>query len=230
MPNRIFKESLKTSPEIDKLTWFEEVVFERLILTVDDYGCFDGRVIVLRNELFPTKDCITRKNVEDAIKKLESVKLLVRYEVEGKPYIYLPTWGKHQRIRNQHRKYPEPPDIDLSADCGQLTADCLPESESESNPNPNPNRSVFTPPSIEEVSSYCLERNNGVDPQRFIDFYASKGWMVGKNKMKDWKACIRTWERRNEPREDEPLPVYDDSSNPAVDERRLKELLARRTS
>lgn len=55
---------------------------------------------------------------------------------------------------------------------------------------------LFHPPSIEEVSSYCQERNNRVDPQQFIDFYTTKGWMVGKNKMKDWKACVRTWERR----------------------------------
>ena len=55
----------------------------------------------------------------------------------------------------------------------------------------------FTPPSIEEVTSYCKERGNNVDAQQFIDFYTTKGWMVGKNKMKDWKACVRTWERRD---------------------------------
>ena len=51
------------------------------------------------------------------------------------------------------------------------------------------------PPSLEEVTAYCNERHNKIDPQTFIDFYESKGWMVGKNKMKDWKACVRTWER-----------------------------------
>ena len=55
----------------------------------------------------------------------------------------------------------------------------------------------FTPPTLEEVTEYCQSRNNGVNPQRFIDFYASKGWMVGKNPMKDWKACVRTWEERD---------------------------------
>ena len=55
----------------------------------------------------------------------------------------------------------------------------------------------FAPPTVEEVRAYCMERRNGVDPESFIDFYASKGWMVGKNPMKDWKACVRTWERRN---------------------------------
>jgi hypothetical protein len=53
----------------------------------------------------------------------------------------------------------------------------------------------FTPPTLEEVISYCKERNNSVDPQKWYDFYSAKGWMIGKNKMKDWKAAVRTWER-----------------------------------
>ena len=53
----------------------------------------------------------------------------------------------------------------------------------------------FKPPNLEEVEQYCVERNNKVDAQSFIDFYESKGWYVGKNKMKDWKAAVRTWER-----------------------------------
>ncbi len=56
----------------------------------------------------------------------------------------------------------------------------------------------FVPPSVEEVREYCKERNNNIDPQEFVDFYSSKGWMIGKNKMKDWKACIRTWEKSRE--------------------------------
>lgn len=53
----------------------------------------------------------------------------------------------------------------------------------------------FVPPSVEEVEQYCFERSNNVNAQSFIDFYESKGWMIGKNKMKDWKAAVRTWER-----------------------------------
>lgn len=56
----------------------------------------------------------------------------------------------------------------------------------------------FVPPTLDEVKNYCLERNNNVDAQRFLDFYEAKGWMVGKNKMKDWKAAVRTWERSNQ--------------------------------
>jgi hypothetical protein len=53
----------------------------------------------------------------------------------------------------------------------------------------------FTPPTLEEVQAYCIERHNSVDAERFIDYYTSNGWMVGKNKMKDWKSAVRTWER-----------------------------------
>ena len=48
---------------------------------------------------------------------------------------------------------------------------------------------------MDDVRAYCTERGNSVDPQSFVDFYESKGWMIGKNKMKDWKAAVRTWER-----------------------------------
>jgi hypothetical protein len=53
----------------------------------------------------------------------------------------------------------------------------------------------FIPPTVEEVRAYCRERNNTVDAETFVDFYIGKGWMVGKNKMKDWKAAVRTWEK-----------------------------------
>ena len=53
----------------------------------------------------------------------------------------------------------------------------------------------FKPPTVEEVAAYCLERGNHVDAQRFVDYYTANGWMRGKTKIKDWRACVRTWER-----------------------------------
>lgn len=60
-----------------------------------------------------------------------------------------------------------------------------------------PERKRFTPPSLEEVTEYCKSRNNGVNPQMFIDFYSAKGWKVGSQPMKNWQACVRTWEQRD---------------------------------
>ena len=61
----------------------------------------------------------------------------------------------------------------------------------------------FIPPTVDMVSEYCLERKNSVDPEEFVDFYTSKGWLIGKNKMKDWKAAVRTWERSSKTKKQE---------------------------
>ena len=53
----------------------------------------------------------------------------------------------------------------------------------------------FVPPTVDEVALYCTERHNHVDAGKFVDYYSSNGWRVGKNPMKDWKAAVRTWER-----------------------------------
>ena len=55
----------------------------------------------------------------------------------------------------------------------------------------------FKAPTVEEVKKYCTERGNNIDAQHFIDYYSARGWMLGKNHIKDWKACIRTWERND---------------------------------
>jgi len=86
------------------------------------------------------------------------------------------------------------------------------ENENE-NENENKVNKRFTPPTFAEVTVYCRERNNGINAQLFIDFYSSKDWMIGKNRMKDWKAAIRNWENRNKqapvasgPREEYKMP------------------------
>ena len=61
--------------------------------------------------------------------------------------------------------------------------------------SPRKKTTRFVPPTVEEVQAYCNERGNRVNPEAFVDFYSAKGWMVGKNKMKDWKAAVRTWEK-----------------------------------
>ena len=77
------------------------------------------------------------------------------------------------------------------------------EKEIEIDIDNNKRSRAFTPPTREEVKTYCQERNKGVNPDKWYDFYESKGWMVGKNKMKDWKASVRTWEEKDQPKKQE---------------------------
>ena len=58
-----------------------------------------------------------------------------------------------------------------------------------------PARKGFVPPTVQQVSEYCQERNNGINAEQFVDYYLARDWFAGKNKMKDWRAAVRCWER-----------------------------------
>ena len=85
-------------------------------------------------------------------------------------------------------------------------------------PTPSPEgepKKRFVPPSVDEVRAYCQERGNGIDPQGFVDFYAARGWVVGKTHMKDWRAAVRTWESRDSSRKSRGKPTAQDMSDDA---------------
>ena len=94
----------------------------------------------------------------------------------------------------------------------RLSQDSVGEVIEEAEPPTRTKR--FTPPSVDQVKEYCEERGNNVNPQRFVDYYSSNGWMVGKNKMKDWKAAVRTWEQKEKPQGKQ---TASKSSNPFLD-------------
>ena len=161
MPNRILHESIKYCPKMEQLNWFEEVVYHRLTVSVDDYGCLDGRIVLLKNTLFPTREDISKDDIARAIEHMVALGLLRAYEAGGMPYLCFPAWEEEQRVRNKRRKFPAPPDEEeplaaedslsaadggeffagekhLTASCCQLTAGCPPESNPYPNPYPYP--------------------------------------------------------------------------------------------
>jgi len=144
MPNRILKESICTSDEIDRLSAFQETVFYRLIVSCDDYGRMDARPKILASKLFPLKD-IRAAQIEDALRALTSAELVTLYEVDGKPFLQMKTWDRHQQIRAKKSKFPAPSGGMIAHDinCNQMISDDskCPRNpiQSESNPNPNTN-------------------------------------------------------------------------------------------
>jgi len=156
MPNRIIKESICTSDTIDQLTWFEEVFFYRLIVNCDDYGRFDARLPILKARLFPLKS-ITEKQISDALNKLSTVGIVTVYEYDGRPYLQLVTWDKHQTVRNKKSKYPAVDGseeasasenvklISSEYNCNQLNSNAsLIQSNTNTNTNPNTNTNTKT--------------------------------------------------------------------------------------
>lgn len=142
--------------------------------------------------------------------------------------IYVSNWEKYQsiegmeRVREQNRlrniQYRERKRIAASQNTPELpsgddmtshvTSRDAVEVEREKEKDGDKERSKrektakrFTPPTVEEVKAYCKERNNSVDAERFVSFYESKGWVVGKSPMRDWKAAVRNWERPGDDKE-----------------------------
>ena len=83
---------------------------------------------------------------------------------------------------------------------------------------------TFKKPTPEEIHQYCLERNNFINWQQFYDFYESKGWKVGNQPMKDWKACVRTWEQRNKKEENLPEWFNKKTDNIETSKKEIREL------
>jgi hypothetical protein len=114
------------------------------------------------------------KQIRLAMSKLESSKEVVRFTTNKWQAVTLVKWDKLQGCNSEQGS---------QRDSQRATTKEYKEI-----------KKVFSTPTVQEVMEYCKERNNLVDANKFVNFYASKGWMVGKNKMKDWKAAVRTWE------------------------------------
>lgn len=147
------------------------------------------------------KNCgkgITIQNVRTALKRFEKFEFLTNKSTKTGRLITIVNWELYQEVEQTTNKGT---DKDLTKSQQRPNKDLTPkekgnkEKRKEGNKKDNKS-SRFTPPPLEEVEQYCIERNNNVDAQQFINFYESKGWMVGKNKMKSWQACVRTWEKR----------------------------------
>lgn len=169
MPDRIIKESICTSDTLNKLTDFEERFWHRLTVNCDDYGRFDARPAILRGRLFPLRDGTTDRNMEEALNKLASVGLVALYVVDGKPYLQLVTWAKHQRIRAKRSKFPDP-----DGACRQMTADDgkCPRNpiQSESNPmRESEAESNTRDPRLAAVASAYLDRVNPSASQQSLE-------------------------------------------------------------
>lgn len=208
MPNRILKESICASDTIDELSWFEEVLFYRLIVNCDDYGRFDGRPSIIKNRLFPLKENLTIKAVSTAINSLANAGLVVLYEFEGKPFLYLPTWESHQSIRAKKSKYPDPDNITKSSEiiCNQMQANVTviqSNTKSESNTNTNPvahTRGEFGWVKMTDEQYEKLVKDFGkAEADRSIAYVDESAQQTGnKNKWKDWyltvrKCCREKW-------------------------------------
>ena len=176
--------------------------FEKILHTALKYACFD-------TEIYKNTGCLTsngiKKRAEAVIKKRESMRNKRSWRVSDAETLEETVPQKPQsKVKDSKVK-------DSKVKDSKVKDSKVKDSkvkESKVNLETKISARGFMPPSLEEVTDYCIERKGGVNPQRFIDFYSAKGWMVGKTKMKDWKAAVRTWEKQED--DDKKSFVYDE--------------------
>jgi len=201
MPNRIIKEGLLTSESYAGMTLYERDLFWRLIVAADDFGRYDARPAIIRGRLMPLEET-GQEEIARALESLAAKGLIGLYEHEGRPYLWLTGWERHQNIRAKRSKYPAPEAVNASeCNCMQTQADApviqsVSESktESESVSQSEPLAEGHTP-TVDEVARYCQGKALAVDAQRFVDYYQARGWQVNNTPVRDWQALARLWHR-----------------------------------
>ena len=202
---------IETLPEADSIIviWFKILC---LAGKQNNSGVFmmNGRM-PYNEKMFATIFRRKEATVQLALKTFEEFGMIEI--IEGA--VTIPNWGKHQNfdkietknayMKEYMRAYRSNQKlIAVETNCKTNSKTNVSEAEEiredknridksniQGDKSPTPK---FIEPTVDQVKEYCLERKNNVDAQKWHDFYTCKGWMVGKNKMKDWKAAVRTWE------------------------------------
>lgn len=191
MPTRIIREGIITSEAINSLSPQSELFYRRLMSVADDYGRYYAHPSLLRAACYPLQlDKVSDKDVKQMLSECIAIDIISLYG-SGK-YLSITKFGQQTRSKS---KFPEPDDSELLSNCkaddkqmfslvgvGDVCEDGVVLAKEK-----------FKKPSAFEVEAYSKEIGYPLDGQGWIDSYEQKGWMIGKNKMKDWKAAVRTW-------------------------------------
>lgn len=180
-------------------------------------GCYEISMKQMSDETGYNNDTIKR-----LIDRFSNIHNVIRYSAETKEVLilnwYRYNWTKSPKLNKPLLKYIEAikniefqkyvgglyngrePEIPYRYHIDTTVTVSVTDTDTDSISNTiteeeKPKRKRFEPPTLEEVEAYCFERKNRVDAERFVDYYTSNGWQVGKTKMKDWKAAVRTWEK-----------------------------------
>lgn len=186
--------------ELSEIDFASRLLFIGLWCYADREGRFEWKPKQIKAAIFPYDDV----KIEKLLCNLMSLHFITRHDNTG----YVENFKSHQNPHPHEAKskLPQKPEQtqchDKSVTLHGMSCECnadiiipdiiIPDTSKDSVEKTRNAR--FIPPPIEDVKAYCLERGNSVDPQKWFDHYSSNGWKVGKNKMVDWKAAVRTWE------------------------------------
>lgn len=216
MPNRIIKESIRTSKSVNAMSDFQFRLWTYLLTYVDDYGRGSADPELLKGFVFPRRKGVTEGTIQKTLAELATIGSVILYEVDGEPYLCFPNWSEHQSVRNKVSKFPSPNDALLASAsnckqlkstasiCNQLLANA-PVIQSESNPNPNTEESAPARHAhgqyqwvklTDEEYSRLLADLGEAELARCIAYVDEAAQSTGnKNKWKDWNLTLRKCHR-----------------------------------
>lgn len=193
-----------TDPKVDDDFTPEDKYFYLYLLTNPHTtlcGCYEISMKQMVRETGYNEDTVKR-----LLKRMEYTHGVIQYDQKTKE-VFIPHWGRYNWCNSPKTKERAVKDIETvkSERFRRALSDTLsipypypmgyPIHTSDTDTDTDTDSVKKKHPTVEEVRAYCEERGNKVDPETFVDFYESKGWLIGKNPMKDWKAAVRTWER-----------------------------------
>lgn len=143
MPNRIIKESIRTSKTVNAMTDFQFRLWAYLITYVDDYGRGSADPELLKGFVFPRRKRVSESDIQKTLAELAGLGCIHLYEIDGESYFCFPNWGSHQRIQTKRSKFPEPPEP--TVDHGEPPPESNPNLNLNPNSNPNPKVSGVPP-------------------------------------------------------------------------------------
>lgn len=216
MPNRIIKESIRTSKSVNAMSDFQFRLWAYLLTYVDDYGRGSADPELLKGFVFPRRKGVTEGTIQKTLAELATIGSVILYEVDGEPYLCFPNWSEHQTVRNKVSKFPAPDDALLAgasicvqlksteSSCNQSHAN-VPVIQSESNPNPDPKESAPARRAhgqyqwvklTDEEYSRLLADLGEAELARCIAYVDEAAQSTGnKNKWKDWNLTLRKCHR-----------------------------------
>lgn len=219
---RMIDPNIWASEDFSKLSALAKLVFIGMFSNADDEGRGKAKAVYLKSILFPYDEGIRVIDIDKTLSEIGSNMSVTFYSHNGNEYYVFDNWEKWQKVdRPTPSLIPELDDTSTIIrrafdECSTRPRRALVPNRIEQN-RIEKEKNIFKKPTVVEIKEYCLERKNTVDAEKFFDFYESKGWLVGKNPMKDWKASVRTWERTSS-LENKPTNAYHNSSQSEFNE------------
>ncbi len=188
MPNRILKESIRTSKSVNAMSDFQFRLWAYLITYVDDYGRGSADAELLKGFVFPRRKGVTESAIEKALADLANMGLVNLYEVDGEPYLYFPNWGKHQRIQTKRSKFPEPPMNNSTQPNDTENNSVSPLVTVGHRGSPPESESKYKSESKEESEEYiCTERKPALVPAVFaLPLNDGSEYEITEKQVQEW--------------------------------------------